>query len=186
MKLYIKNMVCNRCKMVVENELKKSGLHPEAIELGEVMIREDLSEEQKKRLNETLLPFGFELIDDKKSRIIEQIRNLIVKSIHHSQEPITTNYSDFIARALHHDYTYLSNLFSAVEGITIEKYIILQKTEKIKELLIYDELSINEIADRLGYSTAAHLSNQFKKATGYSPLQFKKLYNKNRIPLEEV
>ena len=179
-------MVCSRCKMVVEIELKKLGLHPSKVDLGEVEIREELNDEKKKKLNEIFLSFGFELIDDKKSRLIEQIKNLIVKSIHHSDNHLQTNYSEFIAKELHHDYTYLSNLFSAVEGTTIEKYIILQKTERVKELLIYDELSVSEIADRTGYSDASHLSNQFKKITGFSPLQFRKLHSKNRIPLDDL
>lgn len=186
MKLYIKNMVCNRCKMVVEDVLKTSGLHPTSVELGEAVIIEDLTDEKKKQVNENLQPLGFELIDDKKSRLIEQIKSLIIQSIHHSNEGLNTNYSDFLAQKLHHDYSYLSNLFSSVEGITIEKYIILQKTEKAKELLLYDELSISEIADRMGYSSVAHLSNQFKKVTGSTPSQFRNLRQKHRIPIDNL
>lgn len=186
MKLYIKNMVCSRCKLVVQTELQKLGYEPTAVELGEVTVEKEISGEEKERISEALLPFGFELIDDKKSRIIEQIKKLVIETIHYSGEHPKTNYSDFIADHLHHDYSYLSNLFSSVEGTTIEKYIIEQKIERVKELLVYDELSLAEIADQLGYSSTAHLSSQFKKVTGLTPSYFKKLGAAHRKPLEDL
>lgn len=186
MQLYIKNMVCSRCKMVVRNEIEKLHLHPVKVDLGEVEIQENLADDQKKKLNEVLLPLGFELINDKKSRLIEQIKNIIVEAVHYSKEHPETNYSEFISKKLHHDYTYLSNLFSSVEGTTIEKYIILQRIERVKELLVYDELSLSEIAYQQGYSSVAYLSNQFKKITGLTPSHFKKLRNKNRRQLEDL
>ena len=162
MRLYIKNMVCSRCKMVVKDELIKFGLHPKNVELGEVETEEELTGLQKNKLNIILQSFGFELIGNKKGRLIEKIKNIIVDLVHYSQKQPATNFSDYVSKELHHDYHYLSNLFSEVEGTTIEKYFIAQKIEKIKELLKYDELSISEIADRLGYSSVAYLSNQFK------------------------
>ena len=166
--------------------MKKLNLHPVRVELGEVEIRETLSVDKKKQLNEALILFGFEVIDDKKSRLIEQIKNVIVKAVHYSKEHPETNYSEFISKKLHHDYTYLSNLFSSIEGITIEKYIILQKIERVKELLVYDELSLSEIAYQEGYSSVAYLSNQFKNVSGFSPSRFKQLQHKNRQQLEDL
>ncbi len=179
-------MVCNRCKMVVKDELIKFGVHPISIELGEVEIAEELNAQNKNQLNEVLLSFGFELIDDKKSRLIEQIKNSIVEQVHYTQHPLTNNFSEHISQKLHQDYNYLSNLFSEVEGITIEKYIIAQKIEKVKELLKYDELSLSEIADRLGYSSVAYLSNQFKKVTGITPSYYKKSAHKKRIAIDKI
>ncbi len=184
--LYIKNMVCNRCKMVVRDELLKFGMHPITIELGEVEIREELDSQMKHQLNEVLQPLGFELIDDKKTQIIEKIKNTVVEFVHYSDEQIKINFSDHLSALLHHDYGYLSNLFSDVEGITIEKYLIAHKIEKVKELLKYDELSLSEIADKLGYSSVAYLSNQFKKVTGLTPSHFKKLAEKTRTPLDKI
>ncbi len=186
MKLYIKNMVCSRCKMVVKNELIHFGLHPKNIELGEVEIEEEINNEQKNKLNTTLQSFGFELIDDKKSRLIEKIKNTIVDLVHYSQDQIKTTFSKHISNKLHHDYNYLSNLFSEVEGTTIEKYFIAQKIEKVKELLKYDELSLSEIADRLGYSSVAYLSNQFKKETGLTPTFYKSLKENKRKSIEDL
>lgn len=186
MKLYIKNMVCSRCKMVVKNELINFGLHPKNIELGEVEIEEEINNEQKNKLNTTLQSFGFELIDDKKSRLIEKIKNTIVDLVHYSQDQIKTTFSKHISNKLHHDYNYLSNLFSEVEGTTIEKYFIAQKIEKVKELLKYDELSLSEIADRLGYSSVAYLSNQFKKETGLTPTFYKSLKENKRKSIEDL
>ena len=174
-------MVCNRCKMVVKDELIKFGLVPKNIELGEVEIEEELNNDEKNNLNKILSSFGFELIDDKKSRLIERIKNIIVDLVHYSDDQLNTTVSSFISSKLHHDYNYLSNLFSEVEGTTIEKYFIAQKIEKVKELLKYDELSLSEIADKLGYSSAAYLSNQFKKQTGLTPTFYKALgYNKRK------
>lgn len=185
--LYIKNMVCHRCKMVVEAELEKIGLHPIAIELGEVVIEEkELTTEQKKDLPEVLQAVGFELIDDRRSKQIEQIKTLIIDTIHYKDEQPKQNFSEIIAKHLHHDYSYLSNLFSDVEGITIEQYIINQRIEKVKELLMYGELSLSQIAFNLGYSSTAHLSNQFKKLTGFTPSRFKQMGRHSRQSLDDV
>jgi AraC-like DNA-binding protein len=179
-------MVCSRCKMVVENELIKFGLHPINVELGEVIVSEELSQTQKKQLNQVLLSFGFVLIDDKKSRIIEKIKNAIIELVRYSEEQLKTNLSEHISSQLNHDYNYLSNLFSEVEGATIEQYFIAQKIEKVKELLVYDELSLSEIALQMNYSSVSHLSKQFKKVTGFTPTYFKQLKERKRIPIEEL
>lgn len=186
MKLYIKNMVCNRCKMVVKAELEKAGLHPLTVELGEVEIKEELNTDILQQLDASLQVLGFEIIDNRKSRMIEKIKNNIVELIHHSDENIQVNLSEYISKQLHYDYNYLSNLFSQVEGITIEKYLIAQKIEKVKELLKYDELTLSQIADKLGYSSVAYLSNQFKKQTGLSPSFYKSLKQNNRRNLDEL
>jgi AraC-like DNA-binding protein len=186
MKLYIKNMVCGRCKMVVKDELMKFDLHPKNIELGEVEIAEELNNEEKNKLNINLCSLGFELIDDKKSRLIEKIKNSIVDLVHYSDDQLNTKFSSYISNKLHHDYTYLSNLFSEVEGTTIGKYFIAQKIEKVKELLKYDELSLSEIADKLGYSSVAYLSNQFKKQTGLTPTFYKTLGQSKRKSIDKV
>jgi AraC-like DNA-binding protein len=186
MKLYIKNMVCSRCKMVVKDELIKFDLHPKKIELGEVEVEEELSNENKNQLNAILQAFGFELIDDKKSRLIEKIKNIIVDLVHYSENQLNTTFSEYISKKLHHDYNYLSNLFSEVEGTTIEKYFIAQRIEKVKELLKYDELSLSEIAYRLGYSSVAYLSNQFKKQTGLTPTFYKTAKQNKRKNLEDL
>ena len=186
MKLYIKNMVCSRCKMVIKDELIKFGLHPNSVELGEVEITEDLNNEKKNKLNEVLQSFGFDLIDDKKTQLIEKIKNTIVDLVHYSEDQLKTNFSVHISEKLHHDYNYLSNLFSEVEGTTIEKYFIAQKIEKVKELLKDDELSLSEIADRLGYSNVAYLSTQFKKQTGLTPTFYKSLRQNNRTNIEDL
>lgn len=184
--LYIKNMVCNRCIMVVQNELEKLSLAVKSIKLGEVTLEKDLPVEKKVILDKVLTSLGFERIDDKKGRIIEQIKNSIIDLIHHQDNDPKKNLSDVLSNRLHHDYNYLSNLFSEVEGITIEKYYIAQKIEKVKELLVYDELSLSEIAFRLNYSSVAYLSNQFKKVTGLTPSHFKLIKEDKRKPLDEV
>lgn len=184
--LYIKNMVCNRCIMVVQNEMDKQGLEVKNIKLGEVVLERELSNEEKNTLGKKLTQLGFELIDDKKSRIVEQIKNIIIDLVHHQENDIKSNLSEIISSKLHHDYNYLSNLFSEVEGITIEKYFIAQKIEKVKELIVYDELSLSEIAFRLNYSSVAYLSNQFKKVTGLTPSHFKHVKEDKRKPLDEV
>ena len=186
MRLYIKNMVCSRCRMAVQAELEKAGLHPLTVELGEVEIGRQPSKEELKRLDVGLRKLGFELIDDKKSRIIEKIKNCIVTLVHHSEAHVGVNLSDYIAGQLHYEYTYLSNLFSEVEGTTIEKYFIAQKIEKVKELLVYDELSLSEIADQLGYSSVAYLSSQFKKVTGLTPTYYKSLKDHKRKNIEDL
>ena len=186
MKLYIKNMVCNRCIMVVEQELTKLGYRPKNVLLGEVELERDLSEREKETIDNRLRTFGFELIDDRKSQLIGQIKSAIIELVHYQDDNLKTNLSDFLSDKLHHDYSYLSTLFSEVEGTTVEKYFIAQKIEKVKELLVYDELSISEIAFRMNYSSVAHLSNQFKKVTGLTPSHFKSIKTNRRKPLDEV
>jgi AraC family transcriptional regulator len=185
--LRIKNMVCQRCKMVVESELKKLKFHPITISLGEVVIEEkSLTTDQRHQLNNALNTVGFELIDDKRSKLIEQIKTFIIETIHHKKEKPQKNFSKLLSQHLHHDYSYLSKLFSEVEGITIEQYILNQKIEKVKELLLYDELSLSEIAFQLGYSSTAHLSAQFKKLTGFTPSLFKQMGVQSRKALDET
>lgn len=184
--LFIKNMVCNRCIMVVQNELDRLNLSVKSIKLGEVIFNEEPTLKEKMKLGEALLTLGFELIDDKKSRIIEKIKNTIIELVHHQDNDAKNNLSDILSDKLYHDYNYLSNLFSEIEGTTIEKYFIAQKIEKVKELLVYDELSLSEIAMRLNYSSVAYLSNQFKKVTGLTPSYFKQIKEVKRKPLDEV
>lgn len=184
--LFIKNMVCSRCIMVVQNELDKLGLNVKSVKLGEVVLAEEPTSKQKDALTEVLDALGFEVIDDKKSRIIEKIKNIIIDLVHYQDNDTKINLSDVLSDKLHHDYNYLSNLFSEVEGTTIEKYFIAQRVEKVKELLVYDELSLSEIADRLNYSSVAYLSNQFKKVTGLTPSHFKQIKEDKRKPLDKV
>jgi len=186
MKLYIKYMVSNRCKMAVKEELKKLGLHFIVVDLGEVEIMETISLDQREKLKVSLLDSGLELMDDKRAVLIEKIKNTIIEMIHHSDEMIKTNFSDYLSAKLNHDYTYLANLFSEVQGTTIEHFIINHKIERIKELIIYDELNITEIAWKMNYSSVAHLSNQFKKVTGLSPSHFKQLKDKRRSQIEDI
>ncbi|RYZ28623.1 MAG: AraC family transcriptional regulator [Chitinophagaceae bacterium] len=186
MRLYIRNMVCGRCKMVVKAELERLGFHPVAVALGEVDIEEDTDPQQKEALSGALQSFGFELIDDRKSRVIERIKNLIVDLVHHKDNNLRTNLSQYLAEDLGQEYSALSNLFSEVEGTTIEQYFIAQKIEKVKELLMYDELSLSEIAYQLNYSSVAHLSNQFKKLTGLAPTHFKQLKDRKRQQIEDL
>src|SRR5450759_2830376 len=186
MKLYIKYMVSNRCKIAVKEELKKLGLHFIIVDLGEVEIMENLSEEQREQVNIALFSIGLELMDDKRAILIEKIKNVIIEMIHYSDELPKTNYSDYISAKLNYEYKYLSNLFSEVKSITIQQFIIIHKIERAKELLIYDELNLTEISYKLDYSSVAHLSNQFKKITGLSPSHFKQLKDKRRIPIEEI
>ncbi|MDV3547179.1 AraC family transcriptional regulator [Elizabethkingia anophelis] len=184
--LFIKNMVCDRCIMVVRNELDKLGLDAKNIKLGEVTLTKEITPTEKEAVVRTLEPLGFEVIDDKKGRIIEKIKNTIIDLVHRQDGEVKTNLSDVLSDKLHHDYNYLSNLFSEVEGTTIEKYFIAQKVEKVKELLVYDELSLSEIAFRLNYSSVAYLSNQFKKVTGLTPSYFKQIRDDKRKPLDKV
>ena len=180
-------MVCQRCKLAVENELRKIGLHPIKTELGEVIIKEDaLHKEQQDKLSKNLKALGFELLDDKRKKIIEQIKTLIINAIHYNDKQPQKNYSAFIAEKLHHDYSYLSKLFSETEGITIEQFIINQRIEKVKELLVYDEKNLSEIAYETGYSSVAHLSAQFKKITGQTPTVFKQSGIHHRKTLDNV
>jgi len=172
-------MVCIRCKMVVKQQLKKLSLHYITVELGEVEILEIISNAQLIEFKTALVKYGLELLDDKKSILIEKIKKVIVELIHYADEPAKVNFSDYLSEKLNHDYTYLANLFSEVEGINIEHYIIMHKIERVKELLVYDELSLTEISYKLHYSSVAHLSNQFKKITGLTPSHFKR-FKENR------
>lgn len=180
MKLYIKNMVCNRCIMVVKSEFEKFGLHPVTIKLGEVEISDEIDDEEKKHVNEILNQFGFQLINVKKSRWIEQIKRIVIELAYHQEEQLKINLSTHISEKLHHDYSYLSNLFSEVQGVTIEQYFITQKIERVKELLVYNELSLSEIAFKLNYSSVPHLSKQFKKITGLTPTHFRQVKEKKK------
>lgn len=179
-------MVSNRCKMMVKEELKKLQLHFIVVDLGEVEIMENIDAVQRILLKNALFASGLELMDDKKSMLIEKIKNTIIEMVHHTEEVNKMNFSDFLSAQLNYDYTYLSNLFSEVQGTTIEQFIISHKIERIKELIIYGELNITEIAWKMNYSSVAHLSNQFKKMTGLSPSHFKQLKDKRRCPIEEV
>ena len=179
-------MVCGRCKMVVKSEFEKLGLQTISVELGEVELQHDIAESQKEILLKNLQALGFDFIDDKKSKTIEKIKNLIVDLVHHKNNELKVNLSDYLVENLNQDYSTLSNLFSEIENTTIEKYFISQKIEKVKELLIYNELSLSEIADLLNYSNVAHLSNQFKKITGFTPTYFKQLKDKKRIQIENL
>lgn len=172
--------------MVVKAELEKLGLHYKSVELGEVDIVENISDEQRRQLRTGLLKSGLEVMDDKKAMLIEKIKNVIIEMVHYQDELPKINFSDYISEKLRHDYTYLANIFSEVVGSTIEHYIIAHKIERVKELLVYDELTLSEISYKLGYSSVAHLSNQFKKVTGLSPSHFKKLKNKRRRTLEDL
>lgn len=179
-------MVCGRCKMVVKAEFEKLGLQTVSVELGEVELQNTITENQKKELLNHLHTLGFDLIDDKKSKTIEKIKTLIIDLVHHKNSELKINLSDYLSENLNQDYNALSNLFSEVENTTIEKYFISQKIEKVKELIIYNELSLSEIADILNYSNVAHLSNQFKKVTGFSPTYFKQLKDRKRIQIENL
>ena len=181
-------MVSLRCKMIVKSELEKIGLHYINVDLGEVEIMEAISAVQLAELNTALKKSGLELIDDKKSVLIEKIKNVIVEYVHYSDldEPLNINFSNHLAKKLNHDYTYLSNLFSEVQGTTIEHFIIMHKIERVKELLVYNELNLTEIAYKLHYSSVSHLSTQFKKITGLTPSHFKQLRNKRLNGLENL
>jgi AraC-like DNA-binding protein len=183
-KLYIKYMVSLRCKMVVKEELKKLGLHYVLVDLGIVEIMEDINQKQHDQLKKNLLKSGLELLDDKKSILIEKIKNMIIEMIHYSDDLPKINYSDYISDKLKYDYTYLSNIFSEVKGISIQQFIIVHKIEKVKELLLYDELNLSEISYKMHYSSVSHLSKQFKKITGLSPSYYKQLKQKRRDNLE--
>lgn len=186
MKLYIKYMVSHRCKLKVEEELASMGIVPTAIELGVVDVQDCLNPVQLKALRESLLKSGLELLDDNKSILIERIKNVIIEMIHHSDEMPSQNCSDYISKKLEYDYTYLSNIFSAVKGITVQQFIIVNKIERVKELLLYDELNLTEISYKLHYSSVAHLSNQFKRITGLTPSYFKKMKQARKNNLEAL
>lgn len=184
--LHIKNMVCNRCIMVVEDQLKRLGLQPLSVELGVAILQTQVTDEVYHSVKEALEPFGFELMDDKKSQVIEQIKDAIIELVHYKDSDLKVNLSDHLASKLNRDYSSLSKLFSEVTNTTIEKYLIAQKIERAKELLVYGELSLNEIADELNYSSAAYLSSQFKSVTGLTPSYFKSIKENKRKPLDEV
>lgn len=176
-------MVCIRCKMVVKSELEKLGVHYDTVELGEVEISDKISKEQLDLLGDALKMTGLELMDDNKKILVEKIKTIIIELIHYSDEQIKINLSDYLSEKLNHNYTYLSNLFSEVKGTTIEQFYLANKIERVKELLVYDELNLTEIAWKLHYSSVSHLSNQFKKMTGLTPSHFKNLKNKRRAAL---
>lgn len=186
MKLYIKNMVCIRCQMVVKAELEKLGLHYVYVNIGEAEIMEDLPPAQLEQLDIALKKSGLLLMDDRKSILVERIKNAIIELVHYTEGQIRVNLSDYLSEKLNYDYTYLANLFSEVKGINIEKFYLSHKIEKVKELIVYDELNLTEIAHKMHYSSVAHLSNQFKRITGLSPSHFKKLKDKRRGTLEKV
>ncbi len=186
MKLFVKYMVSNRCKIVVKNILNEIGLHFILVDLGEVEVMENITSEQREVLKKALLEVGLELIEDKKSILIENVKILIIKLVHHTEEGVKINFSDYLSEKLNYNYTYLANLFSEVQGTTIEHFIIYHKIEKIKELMFYGELTITEIAYKMNYSSVAHLSTQFKKVTGLSPYHFKQSKDKRRVPIEEI
>jgi AraC-like DNA-binding protein len=186
LKIYIQNMVCIRCKMVVKSELEKLGLHYIRVDLGEAEIMENISKEQFDSLSIALRKTGLELMDDKRSILVEKIKTIIIELVHYSESQIKINLSDYLSEKLNHNYTYLANLFTEVKGTTIENFYLSHKIEKVKELIVYDELNLTEIADKLHYSSVAHLSNQFKKMTGLTPSHFKNLKRKRRNSLGNV
>ena len=184
LKIFIKNMVCRRCKMVVQDELTRIGLHFDTVELGEVEVAEDLSSEQRDELRLALGKSGLELMDDQRGVLIEKIKQIIIEIAHYSEEALSVNLSEYLSRQLHRDYTSLATLFSEVQGITIEKFFIYHKIERVKELLVYDKLTLTEIAYNMHYSSVSHLSTQFKKVTGLTPSYFKQL--RRIVPLTHI
>ena len=186
--LAIKNMVCNRCIKVVTEELQKLGMRPIKVRLGEVELEDEISAKEVENIKTVLQANGFELLEDKKQKLVEALKTLVIRQVHQNQEntPLLINYSDYLSESLDTDYAYLSAIFSAMEGITIEKYIISQKIEKVKELLAYQEFTLSEIAYQMGYSSVHHLSNQFKKVTGITPKDYKLQNNKERKGLDKV
>jgi AraC-like DNA-binding protein len=172
--------------MVVKEELTKLGLHYTSVELGEAEVLEEISDVQYDQIRIALLKSGLELMDDKKSVLIQKIKNVIVELVHDSEEPLVINFSDFLSQKLNYDYTYLANLFSEVQGTTIEQFLIAHKIERVKEFLVYDELNLTEIAFKMHYSSVAHLSARFKKVTGLTPSHFKQLRNKRRSMLDAL
>lgn len=188
--IYVKNMVCNRCIMVVKQAFEQQGFQPEHVILGEVKLKEkSLPKAHLIQLDKSLIDLGFERIDDQKARLIEAIKNKVIHFVHHSNPSDRKfNWSTILSEELHYEYNYLSNLFSSVVGITLEQYIIRQKIERVKELLFYDELNLSEIANMMGYSSVAHLSGQFKKVTGLTPSELKKsrAIDQQRKPLDDV
>ena len=179
-------MVCSRCKMVVKSELEKLGLYPISVELGEVEINSAIDDKEKEAIKITLASFGFELLESKKSIVIEKVKNAIVDLVYNKNNELNVNLSDYLSKLLLQEYSSISTLFSEVEGITIEQYFIAQKIERVKELLVYNELTLSEIAFQLNYSSTAHLINQFKKVTGFTPSYFKQIKYKKRKQIEDL
>jgi len=179
-------MVSLRCKMMVQQELKNLGLRYHSVDLGVAEILEDITKKQRRQLKENLSKSGLELMDDKRAILIERIKNVVTEMIHYSDEFPKENYSDYISKKMGYDYAYLSHTFSEVKGTTLQHYIIVHKIERVKEFLLYDELSLTEISYKLDYSSVAHLSNQFKKITGLSPSFYKELKRKRRVTLESL
>jgi AraC-like DNA-binding protein len=186
MRLYIKYMVSLRCKMLVIEELQKLNIHFDTVDLGMVKLPETISVEAHDKLKENLLKSGLELLDNKKAILIEKIKNVIIEMIHYSEEVPKVNFSDYLSEKLNYDYTYLANCFSEVKGITIQQFIIINKIERIKELLLYDEFNLTEISYKMHYSSVSHLSKQFKKITGLTPSYYKKIKEKRSINLENI
>ncbi|MGL5546189.1 MAG: helix-turn-helix domain-containing protein [Tannerellaceae bacterium] len=184
--IYIKNMVCDRCVMVVRDIFARLSIEVAHVVLGEVEVPDTLTAEQVKQLTSQLEAVGFEVIDNRRSKLIEQIKNYIRDLVYRQEGVLKVNLSDYLAAQLHLDYPYLTTLFSEAEGTTIEKYYIAQKIERVKELLVYDDLSLSEIAHRLNYSSTAHLSSQFKKVTGLTPTFYKQLADKRRKPIDKI
>jgi AraC-like DNA-binding protein len=185
MTISIKNMVCNRCILAVKSIFNSLGKNTADVSMGKVELQQDLTPDEMDKVKHSLELLGFEILDDKRSKIIEKIKNVIIRLVHNPPDEKLVNLSDLIGGELHYEYKYLSTIFSSVEGVTIEKYYIRQKIERAKELLVYDELSLSQIADLLGYSSVAHLSGQFKQVTGFTPTHFKTL-REQRKPLDEV
>ncbi|MBD3631010.1 MAG: helix-turn-helix domain-containing protein [Cyclobacterium sp.] len=185
-KLHVKNMVCPRCLTAVEQIVERLEIPYANVALGEIDLKHTIDDESKKQLNQALEEIGFSLIDDRKSRLIEQTKNLIIQKIHHTRDVLDIKWAEYMADRLNYDYKYLGMLFSSVEGITLEQYIIRQKVERVKELMIYDELTLSQMAFQLGYSSAAHLSSQFKKITGMPPTQFKNTIGIKRKTLDNI
>lgn len=186
MKLYVKNMVCDRCIMMLKSVLEQRGLQPNTVSLGEAELACEISASEKEKLNEELQKIGFEIIDDKKTRLIESIKKAVLEVIQNPEAAPKITFSEYLSEKFHQDYSSLSKIFSEVQGVTIEQYVITQKIEKVKELLVYDELSLSQIALQLNYSSVSHLSKQFKKVTGLTPTHFKLVKENKRIPLDKL
>jgi hypothetical protein len=186
MKIFIKNMVCNTCKLKVIEALERHNLPFLKVDLGEAEIFEDISKKQREQLQTTLLDMGFELLSDKKTILVEKVKNVIVEMVHHHDNKVRINFSYQISEKLNYDYTYISNLFTELQGTNIQHFLLLHKVERVKELISYGELTISEIADKLNYCNVAHLSTQFKKITGLSPSQFKNLPEKRRNAIDSI
>ena len=186
-KIYIKNMVCPRCIMVVSDKFKELGIEPISVDLGVVTIEEQITPELRERVKQVIEPLRFELIDDRRTQLVESVKSEIIKLVHKSDGELEENLSTYLSRKLNYEYNHISTLFSEIESTTIEQYYIAQKIERVKELLVYDELTLSEIAHRLNYSSSAHLSNQFKRVTGLTPSHFRQIKDaKQRKSLDEI